>query len=62
MKTIIRIIMALLIAVAVFWFVRLSGWLGSLTTQRTAFYFVLNHGMAWIIAGIVFIWASIELP
>lgn len=52
MKTLTRIILALVVAVVVFWLIRFGGWVGSLTTQRTELYFTLNHIGAWIGAGI----------
>lgn len=46
----VRVVLAVAVAVAIFWLVRFGGWVGSLTTQRMPLYFTLNYIGAWVTA------------
>lgn len=54
-KWIIKFLIALLAATALFWIVRFRAWIGALTTVRTPFYFTMNYVLAWVCAALGFI-------
>jgi len=50
----LRIALGVIFGTAMFWMIRLAGWLNSLTTQRPPFYWTMNHISAWVVAVAVF--------
>lgn len=48
-----QLLSCLSVAFVVFWLVRVAGWVNSLTTVRTDFYWSLNHFAAWAMAAVV---------
>ncbi len=54
-------LLAILAGAVVFGLVRLSGWMGSLTTVRTPFYFTLVNLGSWVAACIGVLYAFFQL-
>jgi hypothetical protein len=57
------VLIGLLAGFCAYWLTRFIGWLNSLTTMRTAFYWEFNHFTAWamgciVCVGVFLVWGK----
>ena len=61
MNAIKKLAIAIVVGVAIFWLIRIGGWAGALTTQRTPLYFTLNQIGAWVAACIAGVMVFVQV-